>query len=423
MTAETTTPTLSSAAKRTRKRILTGDRPTGPLHVGNYIGTLANRVRLQDEYETFLLVADHHMLTTKLDGLAEIEQNIRDDVVDNLAVGVDPEKVTYFLQSLVPQIPELHLYFSMLVSVPRVQRIPTLKDQLRDHGLSQPTYGLLGYPVLQAADILVVKGELVPVGKDQESHVELTREIARRFNELFAPVFPEPKSLIPEVGLLHGIDGREKMGKSLDNAIYLRDDPKTVERKVMSMYTDPTRLLLSGLVLNALFSAVILIAFALSRQPDLTAALRWMMGTLFGATWSDVALLATLFVLVTATLVTMGNDLRMLSFGEDDAKSRGVDVERVKRIGFAVASILTGAAVAVSGIIGFVGLLVPHLMRLIWRRDFRFLLPLCAFGGATLLVLADLVSRVVLPASELPIGAFTAILGVPFFLSLLRRGR
>ena len=148
-----------------------------------------------------------------------------------------------------------------------------------------------------------------------------------------------------------------------------------------------------------------------------------MMGTLFGATWSDVVLLATLFVIVTATLVTIANDLRMLSFGEDDAKSRGVDVERVKRIGFAVASIITGAAVAVSGIIGFVGLLVPHLIRLIWRRDFRFLLPLCAFGGATLLVLADLVSRVVLPASELPIGAFTALLGVPFFLSLLRRGR
>jgi len=242
MTAETTAPTAPSGAKRTRKRILTGDRPTGPLQLGNYVGTLANRVKLQDEYETFLLVADHHMLTTRLDRLAEIEQNIRDDVLDNFAVGVDPEKVTYFLQSLVPEIPELHLYFSMLVSVPRVQRIPTLKDQLRDHGLAQPTYGLLGYPVLQAADILIVKGDVVPVGKDQESHVELTREIARRFNELFAPIFPEPKSLIPDVGLLPGIDGREKMGKSLDNAIYLRDDPKTVERKVMGMYTDPKRI-------------------------------------------------------------------------------------------------------------------------------------------------------------------------------------
>jgi tryptophanyl-tRNA synthetase len=234
-----TTSRPAAPAKRTRKRILTGDRPTGPLHVGNYVGTLANRVKLQDEYETFLLVADHHMLTTKLDGLAEIEDNIRDDVLDNLAVGVDPEKVTYLLQSLVPQIPELHLYFSMLVSVPRVQRIPTLKDQLRDHGLAEPTYGLLGYPVLQAADILIVKGDLVPVGKDQESHIELTREIARRFNQLFAPIFPEPQSLLQP--LLPGTDGREKMGKSLDNAIYLSDEPKIVERKVMKMYTDPKR--------------------------------------------------------------------------------------------------------------------------------------------------------------------------------------
>ena len=188
-------------------------------------------------------------------------------------------------------------------------------------------------------------------------------------------------------------------------------------------YTDPTRLLLSGLVLNALFSAVILIAFALSRESDLTAALRWMMGTLFGATWSDVILLASLFVITTVVLITIANDLRMLTFGEDDAKSRGVDVERVKRIGFATASIVTGAAVAVSGIIGFVGLLVPHLIRLVWHRDFRFLLPLSALGGATLLVLADTVSRVILPSAELPVGAFTAILGVPFFLSLLRRGR
>ncbi|MEP6693490.1 MAG: tryptophan--tRNA ligase [Chloroflexota bacterium] len=241
MTAEVSVPKTAPAAKQTRKRILTGDRPTGRLHVGNYVGTLANRVKLQDSYETFLLVADHHMLTTKLDGLGEIEPNIREDVMDNLAVGVDPEKVTYILQSLVPQIPELHLYFSMLVSVPRVQRIPTLKDQLRDHGLAQPTYGLLGYPILQAADILIVKGDLVPVGRDQESHIELTREIARRFNELFAPVFPVPESLIPDMGLLPGIDGREKMGKSLDNAIYLSDDTKTVEKKIRSMYTDPNR--------------------------------------------------------------------------------------------------------------------------------------------------------------------------------------
>ncbi|HUQ42188.1 MAG TPA: tryptophan--tRNA ligase [Candidatus Limnocylindrales bacterium] len=242
MTAEIVRPRPAAPTKATRKRILTGDRPTGPLHVGNYVGTLANRVKLQDEYETFLLVADHHMLTTRLEDLGEIAQNIRDDVIDNLAVGVDPEKVTYLLQSLVPQIPELHLYFSMLVSVPRVERIPTLKDQLRDHGLKEPTYGLLGYPILQAADILVVKGDMVPVGRDQESHIELTREIARRFNQLFAPVFPEPKSLIPDVGLLPGTDGREKMGKSLGNAIYFADDEKAVAKKVKSMYTDPKRI-------------------------------------------------------------------------------------------------------------------------------------------------------------------------------------
>jgi len=188
-------------------------------------------------------------------------------------------------------------------------------------------------------------------------------------------------------------------------------------------YTDPTRLLLSGLILNALFSAVILIAYALAPSTDLTMALRWMMGTLFGATWSDVALLSAFVIAAIVVLITIAGDLRMLAFGEDDAKSRGVDVERIKLIGFAASSIVTGAAVAVSGIIGFVGLLVPHLVRLIWRRDFRVLLPLSALGGAILLVLADLASRVALSTTELPVGAFTAILGVPFFLSLLRRSR
>ena len=187
--------------------------------------------------------------------------------------------------------------------------------------------------------------------------------------------------------------------------------------------TDPARLLLSGLVLNAFFSAVILISFGLSHQSDLTAALRWMMGTLFGATWSDVALVGLLLAIAMVVLASIANDLRMLAFGEDDAKSRGVHVERIKLAGFLTGSIVTGAAVAVSGIIGFVGLLVPHLIRLIWRRDYRFLLPLCALGGGVLVVLADLVSRVVLTSAELPIGAFTAVLGVPFFLSLLRRNR
>ena len=242
MTTETSVPAPVPAPKRTRKRILTGDRPTGRLHLGNYVGTLENRVKLQDTYDTFLLVADYHMLTTRLEKLDEIGVNVREVVLDNLSVGVDPEKVTIYLQSLVPQTTEIHLYFSMLVTVSRAQRIPTLKEQMRDHGIAQPSYGLLGYPILQAADILCVKGDLVPVGRDQESHIELTREIARRFNEQFAPVFPVPDALIPSNILLPGTDGGSKMSKSLNNAIDLADDPDTVKRKVMGMYTDPARI-------------------------------------------------------------------------------------------------------------------------------------------------------------------------------------
>jgi tryptophanyl-tRNA synthetase len=223
-------------------RILTGDRPTGKLHLGHYVGTLRNRARLQDEYECFFLIADHHVLTTRLQDLKEIEQNIRDVLLDNLSAGVDPQRSTVFLQSLVPQIPELHLLFSMLISVPRLQRVPTLKEVMRDLKLETASYGLLGYPVLQASDILCVKGDLVPVGKDQASHIEVTREVARRFNELFGPVFPEAQALIGEVPTLVGIDGKAKMSKSLGNAIYLADDAKTVEKKVMTMYTDPTRI-------------------------------------------------------------------------------------------------------------------------------------------------------------------------------------
>src|SRR3989442_1349488 len=243
MSAQATVAPAHASAKKTRKRILTGDRPTAKsFHLGNYYGTLANRVRLQDEYESFFLIADYHMLTTRIADLEEIGQNIRELVIDYLAVGIDPKRTTIYLQSLIPEVTELFLYFAMLVTVPRAQRIPTLKEQMRDHDLALPTYGLLGYPILQAADILMVKGDLVPVGRDQESHVELTREIARRFNDLFGPVFPVPEALIPEGGLLPGIDGATKMGKSLNNAIFLTDDPKTVERKVMGMYTDPNRI-------------------------------------------------------------------------------------------------------------------------------------------------------------------------------------
>ncbi|MEO8216570.1 MAG: iron ABC transporter permease [Acidobacteriota bacterium] len=185
--------------------------------------------------------------------------------------------------------------------------------------------------------------------------------------------------------------------------------------------TDPARLLLAGLVLNALFSALILLALSLTRGNDLTAALRWMMGTFFTATWRDVAMLSVTLAAAFLILTAVGGDLRMMVFGEEDARSRGVNTERVTLLSFLAASIATGAAVSVSGIIGFVGLLVPHAVRMIWRRDFRFQLPLNALAGALLLVVADALSRMVIAPSELPIGALTALLGVPFFLLLLRR--
>ena len=225
-----------------RKRILTGDRPTGDLHLGHYVGSLANRVRLQDEYECFFIIADYHALTTAYDRSAEVQGNIRSLVLDYLSVGMDPERSTIFLQSLVPEILELYMLFSMLVSVPRLQRMPALKEVMRDLKLETATLGLLEYPVLQAADILCVRGDVVPVGKDQASHVELTREVARRFNDLYRPVFPEPEALIGEVPTLPGTDGKTKMSKSVGNAIFLSDDAETVRRKVMSMYTDPTRI-------------------------------------------------------------------------------------------------------------------------------------------------------------------------------------
>ena len=224
-------------------RILTGDRPTGPLHLGHYVGTLANRVRLQDEYEVFLLVADYHALTrtAEKEHVVATRQYSRDLVLDYLSVGIDPEKTTIYVQSDVPSVAELHLIFSMLTTVPRLERVPSLKEVMDAEHIENPSYGLLGYPVLQAADILHVKANLVPVGKDQESHVEVTRELARRFNFLYGEVFPEPQALIGEVPTLMGTDGKSKMSKSVGNAILLSDDAATVEQKVRGMYTDPTR--------------------------------------------------------------------------------------------------------------------------------------------------------------------------------------
>jgi tryptophanyl-tRNA synthetase len=224
-------------------RILTGDRPTGSLHLGHYGGSLANRVKLQDEYEVFLLVADYHSLTRNVerDHVAAIRENSRLLVLDYLSVGIDPDKTTIYVQSEVPSVTELHLLFSMLVTTPRLERVPTLKEVMDQEHIEQPSYGLLGYPVLQAADILHVRANLVPVGKDQASHVEVTREVARRFNYLYGEVFPEPDTLIGEIPTLVGTDGKAKMSKSLGNAILLSDNSETVRQKVMNMYTDPAR--------------------------------------------------------------------------------------------------------------------------------------------------------------------------------------
>ncbi|MEO5510646.1 MAG: tryptophan--tRNA ligase [Longimicrobiales bacterium] len=226
-----------------RRRILTGDRPTGRLHLGHWIGSVQNRVRLQDEYECIFIVADLHTLTTRpeKDALALVPENIRLMVLDYLAAGIDPERATIFVQSAVPETAELNLLFEMLVTVPRLERLPSIKDMASAAGLEAMPFGLLGYPVLQAADILLPRADLVPVGKDNLAHVEITREIARRFNYLYGDTFPEPDALLSEVATLPGIYGGQKMSKSLDNAIMLSDTEDEVRRRVMQMYTDPAR--------------------------------------------------------------------------------------------------------------------------------------------------------------------------------------
>ena len=228
---------------KAKRRILTGDRPTGKMHLGHYVGSLANRIRLQQEYECFFIIADLHTLTTKPDreSIEQIKQNVYEMMLDYLAVGIDPEISTIFLQSSVPETYELNLYFEMLVTTARLERLPSLKDMANAANLDGMPFGLLGYPVLQAADILLPRAHLVPVGKDNEAHVEVTREIARRFNHLYDEVFPVPDVMIGEVPTLVGTDGQSKMSKSLNNAIFLSDDAETVEQKVRGMYTDPNR--------------------------------------------------------------------------------------------------------------------------------------------------------------------------------------
>jgi tryptophanyl-tRNA synthetase len=225
-----------------KKRILTGDRPTGNLHLGHYVGSLANRVKLQHQYENFIIIADVQALTTNFDRPENLSRDTYNIAADYLASGLDPELSTIFIQSMIPQIHELTMYFSMFTSVNVLRHNPTIKTEAAQHGFSDMTYGFLGYPVSQAADITVFKAHLVPVGEDQIPHIELARKIARRFNDLYKPVLVEPEALVGEVPRLIGLDGKAKMSKSLNNAIFLSDSAQMVESKVRNAVTDPARI-------------------------------------------------------------------------------------------------------------------------------------------------------------------------------------
>lgn len=222
-----------------KERVLAGHRPTGPRHIGHLVGTMNTWVRLQETYECYFLVADLHVLTTDYEHPGCIQKNILEVLADWLAVGIDPTRATLVLQSAIPAHAQLSLLFSMLVSVSRMNRVPTFKEQVKELHL-QPSFGLLTYPVLQAADILIYKANLVPVGDDQLPHIELAREITRRFNQIYGTLFPEPKPLLSATSRLPGIDNRT-MHTSYGNAIFLRDSPEETTRKVMDMYTDPSR--------------------------------------------------------------------------------------------------------------------------------------------------------------------------------------
>jgi tryptophanyl-tRNA synthetase len=224
-----------------KKRILTGIRPTGPLHLGHYAGALENWVRLQADYDCYFLIADYQV-SDYADDMARVREAVWEVALDWLAVGLDPGRSSFVIESLIPEHAELTLWLSWFLPLAVLQRNPTLKAEMADFGRKSVPVAFFTYPVMQVANILLPRAHLVPVGEDQLPHVELTREVARRFNRQCKEVFPEPKGLVGRVPRLVGIDGHAKMSKSLDNAIYLRDPPSIVDEKVRSMYTDPTRL-------------------------------------------------------------------------------------------------------------------------------------------------------------------------------------
>lgn len=225
-----------------KKRILTGDRPTGNLHLGHYVGSLANRVKLQEEYDSYIIIADVQALTTHWEKDENLAHDVYQIATDYMAAGLNPEQSTIFLQSMIPEIHELTMYFSMYTSVNVLRHNPTVKAEAAQHGFTDLTYGFLGYPVSQAADISIFKADLVPVGEDQIPHIELARKIVRRFNDLYKPVLIEPRELVGDVPRLIGLDAKAKMSKSLNNAIFLADTPEEVKNKVWNAVTDPARI-------------------------------------------------------------------------------------------------------------------------------------------------------------------------------------
>ena len=230
-----------------KKRIVTGDRPTGKLHIGHYFGSLKNRVKMQNsgEYDPYILVADVQALTDNFNNPEKVRKNVREVVMDYLSVGIDPEKTTIYIQSMIPEIAELTVFYSNLVTIARLERNPTVKTEIaqkRDIFGESVTYGFLGYPVSQAADITALEGTVIPVGEDQLPLIEQCREIVRKFNSIYGDVLVEPEAVLSKEKRIKGLDGNEKMGKSLGNAIYLSDSAEEVNKKVMSAVTDPNRI-------------------------------------------------------------------------------------------------------------------------------------------------------------------------------------
>ena len=230
-----------------KKRILTGDRPTGKLHIGHYFGSLKKRVELQEneDYDMYILIADVQALTDNFNNPEKVRKNVREVAIDYLSVGIDPSKTTIYIQSMIPEVAELTVYYSNFVTISRLQRNPTVKteiEQKREVFGESVTYGFLGYPVSQAADITAFEGELIPVGEDQLPLIEQCREIVRRFNNVYGDVLKEPEAVLSNGKRIKGLDGNDKMGKSLGNAIYLSDSEEEINKKVMSAVTDPNRI-------------------------------------------------------------------------------------------------------------------------------------------------------------------------------------